>query len=188
MKAFLFGPTNSFKAKFDANSAADLPASFKEFADTNPVAPYDYIEFDGRSWTVLAGSDGPYLEEGRRSKPARQAQLTEQIPVLTTPAFPGQGIVETRGIVCGEAIMGANFLRDIAASITDVVGGRSGSYEKKLREARIVAIDEMREEALSLGANAVIGVDIDYETVGQSMLMVSASGTAVVTRAIDPEP
>jgi uncharacterized protein YbjQ (UPF0145 family) len=82
----------------------------------------------------------------------------------------------------GEAILGANVFRDFFAGIRDIVGGRSGGYEKALREARQIALGEMEEEATRLGANAVIGVDIDYETVGEkgSMLMVSASGTAVL--------
>lgn len=85
------------------------------------------------------------------------------------------------GIVTGETIIGANFLRDFFAGIRDIIGGRSGSYEKVLREAKDTAIDEMAQEAERLGANAVIGVSIDYETVGNngSMLMVTCSGTAV---------
>lgn len=85
------------------------------------------------------------------------------------------------GIVTGETILGANFVRDFFAGIRDIIGGRSGSYEKVLREAKDTAIDEMAREAERLGANAVIGVSIDYETVGNngSMLMVTCSGTAV---------
>ncbi|WP_296663066.1 YbjQ family protein, partial [Roseovarius sp.] len=92
----------------------------------------------------------------------------------------GRKIVDYRGIVVGEAIMGANIVRDFFAQITDVVGGRSDSYESKLREAREVALSELQERAAELGADAVVGVDLDYEVVGDSMLMVSASGTAVV--------
>jgi uncharacterized protein YbjQ (UPF0145 family) len=94
----------------------------------------------------------------------------------------GRKVREYRGLVMGEAILGANVFRDFFASIRDIVGGRSAGYEASLREARQIAVREMETEAQELGANAVIGVDIDYETVGDrgSMLMVSASGTAVV--------
>ncbi len=102
--------------------------------------------------------------------------------VTTTPTIEGHVIREYRGIVAGEAILGANLFRDFFASIRDLVGGRSGAYEKVLADARETAINEMAQEAAALGANAVIGVDIDYETVGQngSMLMVTAAGTAVI--------
>ena len=100
--------------------------------------------------------------------------------IPTTPNIEGKPIRAYRGIVVGEAIMGANVVRDVFASITDIVGGRSGAYESKLEDARETALRELEERATSKGANAVVGVDLDYEVVGQSMLMVSASGTAVV--------
>jgi uncharacterized protein YbjQ (UPF0145 family) len=102
--------------------------------------------------------------------------------VTTTTNVEGHRVREYRGLVMGEAILGANMFRDFLAGIRDIVGGRSGGYEKALREARQIAVRDMEAEAAELGANAVIGVDIDYETVGErgSMLMVSASGTAVV--------
>ncbi len=101
--------------------------------------------------------------------------------VTTTPNIEGRRIVEYKGLVAGEAILGANLFRDLFASIRDIVGGRSGSYEKVLGDARQTAVGDMCDEAARLGANAVIGVDIDYETVGTngSMLMVTAAGTAV---------
>lgn len=101
--------------------------------------------------------------------------------VTTTPNVEGRRIVEYMGLVAGEAILGANLFRDLLASIRDIVGGRSGSYEKVLNDARQTAVAEMTDKATRLGANAVIGVDIDYETVGTngSMLMVTACGTAV---------
>ncbi len=83
------------------------------------------------------------------------------------------------GLVFGEAIMGANIIRDFAASVTDIVGGRSGAYENNLRNGRSIAMQEMIVEAKKLGADAVVGVDVDYETIGGSMLMVGLSGTAV---------
>ncbi|MEP3844125.1 MAG: heavy metal-binding domain-containing protein [Paracoccaceae bacterium] len=102
--------------------------------------------------------------------------------VTTTPSIEGKTISDYRGIVVGEAIMGANIVRDVFAQITDIVGGRSGAYESKLQDARDTALGELEDRAREKGANAVVGVDLDYEVVGQSMLMVSASGTAVVVR------
>ncbi|MBM3837892.1 MAG: heavy metal-binding domain-containing protein [Verrucomicrobia bacterium] len=99
----------------------------------------------------------------------------------TTPNIEGRPVAQYLGIVTGEAIIGANMFRDIFASIRDLVGGRSGSYEKVLASARKVALGEMEEEARSLSADAVVGVDLDYEVLGaqNGMLMVTASGTAV---------
>lgn len=101
--------------------------------------------------------------------------------VTTTNVIEGRRVVEYMGLVAGEAILGANIFRDIFASIRDIVGGRSGSYEKVLNDARQTAIGELTDKAAALGANAVIGVDLDYETIGSngSMLMVTAAGTAV---------
>jgi uncharacterized protein YbjQ (UPF0145 family) len=98
----------------------------------------------------------------------------------TTTVIDGKRIVNYHGIVSGEAILGANIFRDLFAGIRDIVGGRSAAYEKELRRAKEIAMTEMTEQATAMGANGVIGIDLDYETVGQgSMLMVSASGTAV---------
>ena len=101
--------------------------------------------------------------------------------VTTTPTIEGKKITAYHGIVVGEAIMGANIVRDVFAAITDVVGGRSGAYESKLADARRTALAELEERAVAMGGNAVVGVDLDYEVVGSngSMLMVSVSGTAV---------
>jgi len=101
--------------------------------------------------------------------------------LTTTPQIEGQQIKAYKGIVTGETIIGANAFRDFFAGIRDVIGGRSGSYEKVLRKAKDTALQEMAQRADELGANAVVGIDIDYETVGKngSMLMVAASGTAV---------
>jgi UPF0145 protein BVU_2335 len=99
----------------------------------------------------------------------------------TTPTIEGKRITKYYSIVTGETIIGANLFRDFFASIRDIVGGRSGSYEEVLRQAKDTALREMQDQAALLGANAVVGVDLDYETVGDSgsMLMVTASGTAV---------
>jgi len=104
--------------------------------------------------------------------------------VTTTPSLDGRQVERYLGIVTGEAILGANIFRDLFASIRDIVGGRSAAYEKELAQARDIAIQEMVERAQQLGANAVVGVDLDYEVLGQAsgMLMVSASGTAVVVK------
>jgi uncharacterized protein YbjQ (UPF0145 family) len=99
----------------------------------------------------------------------------------TTPNMEGKRITEYHGIVTGEAILGANIFKDIMAGIRDIVGGRSGAYEKAFRQARQIAFEEMEQEAAALGANAIVGIDIDTETVGSqgAMLMVSVNGTAV---------
>ncbi|MDQ0116685.1 YbjQ family protein [Paenibacillus harenae] len=99
--------------------------------------------------------------------------------ITTTPTIEGRTIQEYSGVVTGEAIMGANVVRDFFASITDIVGGRSGAYESKLKEARDIAIEEMKQQASRLGANAIVGIDIDYEVIREGMLMVAVSGTAV---------
>jgi uncharacterized protein YbjQ (UPF0145 family) len=100
----------------------------------------------------------------------------------TTPTIEGRTVLEYKGIVTGETIIGANVFKDFMAGIRDFIGGRSGSYEKVLREAKETSMLEMQERAAKMGANAIVGIDIDYETVGQkgSMLMVAVSGTAIV--------
>jgi uncharacterized protein YbjQ (UPF0145 family) len=100
--------------------------------------------------------------------------------VTTTDGVEGRRIVAYRGVVSGECIIGANIFRDFFAQIRDIVGGRAGAYERALRDAKDEAMADMVEKAEALGANAIVGVDLDYETVGESMLMVSANGTAVV--------
>ncbi len=101
--------------------------------------------------------------------------------ITTTPTVEGRTITGYKGIVTGEAILGANILKDLFAGIRDIVGGRSAAYERELTNARETALREMEERAAALGADAIVGVDLDYEVLGQggSMLMVSASGTAV---------
>jgi uncharacterized protein YbjQ (UPF0145 family) len=102
--------------------------------------------------------------------------------VTTTPSIEGKRITRYCGIVTGEAILGANLFKDLFAGIRDLVGGRSATYERELQSARQIALREIEERAVQLGANAIVGVDLDYEVLGQAngMLMVSASGTAVV--------
>jgi len=101
--------------------------------------------------------------------------------LTTTPQIEGQAIVSYLGVVTGEAVLGANIFKDMFAGIRDIVGGRSGAYEKELKKARDYAFEAIREEATALKANAIVGIDIDYEVLGKDngMLMVSVSGTAV---------
>jgi uncharacterized protein YbjQ (UPF0145 family) len=103
----------------------------------------------------------------------------DRMLIVTTPSIEGRRIAKYHGVVSGEAILGANIFRDLFAGIRDIVGGRSAAYEKVLRDSKQTALDELASEARRLGANAVVGVDLDYETIGGTMLMVSASGTAV---------
>ena len=102
--------------------------------------------------------------------------------ISTTPTIEGRPIQAYKGVVTGETIIGANLFKDFMAGIRDIIGGRSGSYERVLREAKDTSLAEMQRRAEEMGANAIVGVDIDYETIGQngSMLMVAVSGTAVV--------
>ena len=104
--------------------------------------------------------------------------------LATTPQLEGMKITNYHGVVTGEAILGANIFKDFFAGIRDIVGGRSAAYEKELHRAREIAFEEMQQQAAEFGANAIIGIDIDYETVGADggMLMVSVSGTAVSAR------
>jgi uncharacterized protein YbjQ (UPF0145 family) len=99
--------------------------------------------------------------------------------ITTTPNIEGQQIQDYLGLVTGEAILGAHIGRDILATITDIVGGRSSEYEEEVRKARVIAVDEMTSEAKEKGGNAIVGVDLDYEVIRQGMLMVAVSGTAV---------
>lgn len=100
--------------------------------------------------------------------------------VTTTNTVDGKRITQYLGVVSGETVYGANVFRDFFASIRDIVGGRAGGYESVLKDGKASALQDMVEEARNLGANAIVGVDIDYENIGQSMLMVSANGTAVI--------
>jgi uncharacterized protein YbjQ (UPF0145 family) len=108
--------------------------------------------------------------------------MSAAVLVTTTPNVEGKKITSYRGVVTGEAIMGANIFKDVFAGIRDIVGGRSATYERELKRARDIAMEELKASAAEIGANAVVSVDLDYETVGgnASMLMVTVSGTAVV--------
>jgi uncharacterized protein YbjQ (UPF0145 family) len=108
--------------------------------------------------------------------------MTQSMLMTTTTVIEGRPVSRYLGVVTGEAIIGANIFRDLFASVRDIVGGRSATYERALAEARDVALSEMQARAQELGANAVIGIDVDYEVLGQSngMLMVAVSGTAVI--------
>lgn len=112
---------------------------------------------------------------------SNNAEEDETVLITTTPSVEGKRIEAYLGVVAGEAILGANVFRDIFAGLRDIVGGRSSAYERELENARVLAFEDMEAKARALGANAIVGVDIDYEVVGAggSMLMVSASGTAV---------
>ncbi len=107
--------------------------------------------------------------------------------LTTTPTIEGGRIIRYQGIVTGEVILGVNIFRDFFASIRDIVGGRAGSYETVLRDGRNTAFQEMIAEAQRLGANAIVGIDIDYETLGKSMLMVSVTGTAAFVEMVMPQ-
>ena len=140
--------------------------------------------FRRRSVTELAVRTFSFVPRGNRPKlqasPSRRG--TAVIIVTTTDGVEGRRVVAYLGIVAGEAVMGTNIFRDMFAGIRDIVGGRSGSYEKELRKARTLALEEMAEQAQELGADAIVAVDVDYETIGgdqKSMLMVSVNGTAV---------
>jgi uncharacterized protein YbjQ (UPF0145 family) len=111
----------------------------------------------------------------------QRPRTAETVVVTTTPHIEGRPIGRYLGIVSGEAILGANIVKDVFAGIRDIVGGRSGAYEEELRQAKTIALREMTESAAVLGADAIVGVDLDYENLGSQggMLMVSASGTAV---------
>jgi uncharacterized protein YbjQ (UPF0145 family) len=140
--------------------------------------PQSYSKFLNFSWKLR-------INPRNLSELITFATKFKQIMIMiltTTPQIEGHTIREYKGVVTGETIIGANFVKDFFASIRDIVGGRSGSYEKVLREAKDTSMKEMMERAQIMGANAIVGIDIDYETIGEtnSMLMVATSGTAVV--------
>ena len=127
------------------------------------------------------GSEAPRFDNSPLMLTFERTQRSTVMILTTTPTIEGRAILEYRGVVFGEVISGVNFIRDFKASIRNIVGGRSGSYEDSLVKARTQAMDEMAGRAARLGADAVVGIDIDYEVLGENngMLMVTASGTAV---------
>lgn len=113
------------------------------------------------------------------SPPPKEGSVVSMV-ITTTPSVEGHKVIRYLGIVTGDAIMGANIFKDLFAGVRDIVGGRAGAYEKQLIRAKEIAMSEMKERAEQLGANAIVGVNLDYETLKGTMLMASASGTAVV--------
>jgi uncharacterized protein YbjQ (UPF0145 family) len=138
------------------------------------------INNPGRFCEIFDGTQNGGLTSGYLRR--HENDMSAAVIVTTTPSIDGKKITSYRGIVTGEAIMGANIFKDVFAGIRDIVGGRSATYERELRRARDIAMEEIKTAAAEMGANAVVATDIDYETVGAnaSMLMVTVSGTAVV--------
>jgi uncharacterized protein YbjQ (UPF0145 family) len=131
-------------------------------------------------WLCGTGRDGALPTKPQIPAFNQRKQTLSALVVLsTTASIPNQRITKLCGVVTGEAIIGANIFSDLFAEVRDIVGGRAGSYESKLKYARQVAINDMKEETIDLGGNAVVGVRIDYESIRGSMLMVAVSGTAV---------
>ncbi len=167
---------------------------------------FEITETDGTVWEVeTAGEDELWAVLSEQGIEVRQIMRTDIVPprpvhhpskagprpsnlgdppmmMTTTPSIEGRRITQYLGIVTGEAILGANFMKDIFAGLTDLVGGRSATYERELQTARSIALQELSQRAARIGGNAVVGVDLDYEVMGQQngMMMVSATGTAVV--------
>ena len=181
MKVFVFKSSNHLIGSFRTKNLDTLNDDLKVFATKHKVSLYDYLEVDGRAWTIIDIGDSVEIQLGRVDKISSKAV---PIPISTTNEVAGHTTEATIGVVGGEAIMGTNIFRDIIAGLSDIVGGRSGVYEKKLREGRSLALKEMRAEAKTIGANAVVGVRVDYSSVSeQKMLMICASGTAVKINA-----
>lgn len=146
MKIFVFKSTNHFIGKFRTKNLDTLKDDLKVFAAKHNVKLYDYLEVDGQAWTITSIGDSVEIQAGRTDK-----SKSVPIPISTTNEVAGHATEFTIGVVCGEAIMGTNIFRDIIAGLTDVVGGRSGVYEKKLREGRGVALKKMQAEAKRIG-------------------------------------
>ena len=151
-----------------------------------PVSEGGYVAFQRVRCGFCARGLGPLARPSRFDYSAviltfERTQRSKAMILTTTPTIEGRTILEYKGVVFGEVVSGVNFIRDFKASIRNIVGGRSGSYEDELVKSRTQAMDEMASRAARLGADAVVGIDIDYEVLGENngMLMVTASGTAV---------
>jgi uncharacterized protein YbjQ (UPF0145 family) len=181
MTAFIFTPGNGFVAKLPVYHRQQLQPDLEAFLEKAGDLPdHCYLEAFGETWTIVSQSPLK-LAEGRVAAPPAQPK---PMPTVTTEFLPGHLITGARGIVSGEAIMGASFLRDLAAGLRDFVGGRSAANEYSLSKGRAIALAEMIDEAKQAGAHAIVGVKFGYETVG-SMFMICATGTAVTVKS-DP--
>lgn len=189
MKAFVFAPNNDFKGKFDVESENDLSRAVQIFHSSKRCRPNDYIEYKGKTWTIVETGSGLKLAEGRIEVPVSKPVPPPKLPLSTTATLPGYKVLKTIEVVFGEAILGASIIQNLAESLTSFFGGRVGAYESKLQEGRKIAVQEMMREAHRQGANALIGVHLDYETIGASasMLMICASGTAVIVESVGCE-
>lgn len=186
MNAFLFKPSNELLAKLPIGHINQLETELKTFIDIGgPLPDHSYVEALGHTWTIV--SQSPLrLQEGRVSPPQAASPALRKLPAVTTDTFPGHIITGTCGIVTGEAIMGNNILRDLAATARDIVGGRSAAYENNLRKGRSIALAEMNQEAYEAGGHAIVGVRFDYETSGAGMFIICVSGTAVTVQKAHP--
>jgi len=190
MNAFIFAPNNEFVAKFPFHQANQIQSELAAFLGISGRLPHGcYVEALGDTWTIVSQSP-LQLQEGRVAlSPSGPAAPPAELLTVTTETLPGHTITGSLGIVSGEAIMGANFFRDIAASLRDIVGGRSTAYENNLRRGRAIALAEMSHDARQLGADAIVGVRFDYETVASGgMFMICTTGTAVTVQKQTDHP
>lgn len=188
MKAFIFTPANEFHAKFNFHRRDDLESELASFlaSDSRALPHGSYMEALGDTWTIVSRSP-LVLEEGRVETAPVPPTAPPLLPSVTTETFPGHTITGTCGIVTGEAIMGANIFRDLSANLTDIIGGRSSSYEDNLRKGRHHALSEMNAEARRLRADVIIGVRFHYESIAsRGMFMICAAGTAVTVQKDAP--
>lgn len=178
MKAFIFTPGNGFVAKFPIYHREQLRPELETFLESAGTLPdHCYLEAFGETWTIVSQSP-LQLAEGRVPAPPSQPRPMQTV---TTESLPGHLITGARGIVSGEAIIGAGSLRDFATGLRDFVGGRSVPAENNLRKGRSIALAEMIDEAKQAGAHAIVGVKFSYKTSGNTF-MICATGTAVTVK------